>query len=81
MTGSDIQPQNKDLKSENTFLCFFSSLKCSFDSIRLLAVGLEKKKNFHCLPSKGAESAGNSVIATVAAVCGLGHVTNVLKEI
>lgn len=78
MTGSDIQPQNKDLKSENTFLCFFSSLKCSFDSIRLLAVGLKKKKKFHCLPSKGA---GNSVIATVAAVCGLGHVTNVLKEI
>lgn len=81
MTGSDIQAQNKDLKSENTFLCFFSSLKCPFDSIRLLAVGLKKnKKNFHCLPSKGAESAGIPVIATVAAVCGLGHVTNVLKE-
>lgn len=41
----------------------------------------KKKNNFHCLPSKAAESAGNPVIATVATVCGLGHVTNVLKEI
>lgn len=40
MTGSDIQTQNKDLKFENTFLCFVSSLKCPFDSIHLLAVGL-----------------------------------------